>query len=149
MADYKRYCELRDARKVKDADVSRSTGIGKSTFSDWKSGRSLPKNDKLQLIADYFNVSLDYLTGKTDDSFVMMDGYLFNGANGTMIPLRDTYAQDSKPEAQDPAAVDFLRNQNTIKLSEDAIDVAAQYATRPPEIQEMIRMLLKYSEHQS
>ena len=46
-------------------------------------------------------------------------------------------------------AIDFLRNQNTIKLSDDAIDVAAQYATRPPEIQEMIRRLLKYSEHQS
>lgn len=59
---YEIYCKLRDERKVKDADVVRETGITKSTFSDWKNGRSKPKNDKLQKIADYFGVSLDYLT---------------------------------------------------------------------------------------
>lgn len=64
---YEIYCKLRDERNVKDSDVSKSTGITKSTFSDWKSGRSNPKNDKLQKIADYFGVTIDYLTtGKTE-----------------------------------------------------------------------------------
>lgn len=58
---YRTYCKLRDERKVKDADVVRETGITKSTFSDWKSGRSNPKQDKLQKIADYFGVTVDYL----------------------------------------------------------------------------------------
>lgn len=40
---YEIYCELRDARGMKDADVARETGITKSTFSDWKTGRSVPK----------------------------------------------------------------------------------------------------------
>lgn len=62
---YEIYCKLRDRRGLKDADVVRETGITKSTFSDWKSGRSNPKNDKLQKIADYFDVSLDYLTGNS------------------------------------------------------------------------------------
>lgn len=62
---YEIYCKLRDAKGVKDADVVRETGITKSTFSDWKSGRSKPKNEKLQKIADYFGVTVDYLmTGK-------------------------------------------------------------------------------------
>lgn len=62
---YEIYCKLRDETGVRDADVSKSTGITKSTFSDWKSGRSTPKQDKLQKIADYFGVSLEYLmTGK-------------------------------------------------------------------------------------
>ena len=59
---YEIYCKLKDERGVKDSDVVKATGITKSTFSDWKSGRSKPKNDKLQKIADYFGVSLDYLT---------------------------------------------------------------------------------------
>ena len=59
---YDIYCKLRDQRGVRDADVVNATGITKSTFSDWKSGRSNPKADKLQKIADYFGVSLDYLT---------------------------------------------------------------------------------------
>ena len=45
--------------------VSKETGIGASTFSDWKKGRSTPKQEKLQKIADYFGVSVEYLmTGK-------------------------------------------------------------------------------------
>ena len=47
--------------------VSKATGIAGSTFSDWKNGRSNPKQDKLQKIADYFGVSLEYLmTGKEE-----------------------------------------------------------------------------------
>lgn len=58
---YEIYCKLRDAKGYKDADVARGTGITKSTFSDWKNGRSSPKQDKLQKIADFFGVSIDYL----------------------------------------------------------------------------------------
>ena len=47
--------------------VAKATGIAASTFSDWKSGRSTPKQEKLQKIADYFGVTIDYLmTGKED-----------------------------------------------------------------------------------
>ena len=45
--------------------VGKETGIATSTLSDWKNGKSTPKQDKLKLIADYFGVSVDYLmTGK-------------------------------------------------------------------------------------
>ncbi|MDO4632989.1 MAG: helix-turn-helix transcriptional regulator [Eubacteriales bacterium] len=68
---YEIYQKIRDAKGLKDADVSRATGITKSTFSDWKSGRSNPKNDKLQKIADYLEVSIDYLsTGKADSYYL-------------------------------------------------------------------------------
>lgn len=66
---YEIYCKLRDSKGLKDSDIAKATGITKSTFSDWKNGRSKPKNAKLQKIADYFNVSLSYLsTGKEDTS---------------------------------------------------------------------------------
>ena len=64
---YEIYCKLRDQAHVKDADVVKATKITKSTFSDWKNGRSNPKLDKLQKIADYFGVTGDYLmTGKEE-----------------------------------------------------------------------------------
>lgn len=65
---YEVYCKLRDLRGVKDADVVRATGITKSTFSDWKSGRSEPKKEKLQKIADFFDVSLEYLMTGEDSN---------------------------------------------------------------------------------
>ena len=65
---YKNYCELRDKYNKKDSDVAKATGVTKSTFSDWKSGRSEPKREKLQKIADYFGVSLGYLMGVEEET---------------------------------------------------------------------------------
>jgi transcriptional regulator with XRE-family HTH domain len=41
--------------------VSKGTGIPGSTFSDWKSGKSSPKVDKLIKIADYLGIELEEL----------------------------------------------------------------------------------------
>lgn len=48
--------------------VSKDTGISQTTFSNWKSGRSIPKTDTMQKIADYFGITLDYLmTGNENE----------------------------------------------------------------------------------
>ena len=43
------------------ADVCKATGIRQSTISSWKSRRNLISGKNAQLIADYFNISVDYL----------------------------------------------------------------------------------------
>ena len=58
---YGRYCELRDSLGYRDSDVAKGTGITKSTFSDWKNGRSIPKDEKLKKIALFLDTSVDYL----------------------------------------------------------------------------------------
>lgn len=65
---YKKYAALRDEKGVTDYKVSVKTGITKSTFSDWKSGRSEPKLDKLKKIADYFGVSINYFLDDTKEA---------------------------------------------------------------------------------
>lgn len=47
--------------------MSKDTGISESLISNWKSGRQLPKYDSLNILADYFNVSGDFLLGRTDE----------------------------------------------------------------------------------
>lgn len=44
--------------------VSKSTGINQSTFSNWKLRRNLISAENGKKIAKYFGVSLDYLMGK-------------------------------------------------------------------------------------
>lgn len=45
--------------------VCKETGLTTATISNWKAGRYVPKQDKMQKIANYFGVSLEYLmTGK-------------------------------------------------------------------------------------
>ena len=60
---YKNYVLLRDKKGVTDSQVSKDTGITKSTFSDWKAGRYTPKVEKLKKLADYFGVGLEYFLG--------------------------------------------------------------------------------------
>ncbi|MEG0917637.1 MAG: XRE family transcriptional regulator [Myroides sp.] len=64
--------------------LSKDTGIPTSSLTDWKKGRSKPKLDKLQILADYFCVSVSYLSGETteraekkavNDNFVQLPLY--------------------------------------------------------------------------
>ena len=72
---YEKFLKLLELHNIKPADVARATGIYTSTFSDWKSGRSKPKMEKLQKIADYFGVPVSYFTDEEpkEDNFSARD----------------------------------------------------------------------------
>lgn len=57
---YNKYVALRNKKGITDYRVAMDTGITKSTFTDWKNGRSNPKIDKLKTISDYFGVPIEY-----------------------------------------------------------------------------------------
>ena len=64
---YDRYAKIRDIRGFTDYKVTKLAGIkGTATISNWKNGKYVPKDDKMQNIADVLDVSLDFLSGKTD-----------------------------------------------------------------------------------
>jgi len=56
---YETFKRLLEQKGVTAAQVARDTGISQVTFSDWKSGKSKPKADKLYKIAKYFGVPLE------------------------------------------------------------------------------------------
>lgn len=60
---YENFENLCKINNVKPNQVSKATGIHTATLTSWKQGKYTPKPEKLQLIADYFNVSVDYLLG--------------------------------------------------------------------------------------
>lgn len=53
--------ELVNKRGITLYALAKELGFAKSLFSDWKSGKSMPKTDKLIKIADYFGVTVEYL----------------------------------------------------------------------------------------
>ena len=61
---YEKYASLRDKKGVTDYEVSKQTGIATATLTSWKQGVYTPKVDKLLLLADYFEVPLDYFVRK-------------------------------------------------------------------------------------
>lgn len=58
---YEIFSSLLQKNGVTPYKVSKETGVSQSTLSDWKRGLSTPKLDKLQKIANYFGVTVNYL----------------------------------------------------------------------------------------
>ena len=50
--------------KCRPNNVMQALGLSAATATKWKNG-SIPNGDALQKVADYFNVSTDYLLGRT------------------------------------------------------------------------------------
>ena len=59
---YEIFEKLCQEKGVTPYRVGKETGIQTATLSEWKKGKYTPKANKLQKIADYFGVSLEYLT---------------------------------------------------------------------------------------
>lgn len=57
--------ELAKIRGISLSDLEIKLGLGKNSLYGLK--RNQPSAERLQLIADYFNVSTDYLLGRTDN----------------------------------------------------------------------------------
>ena len=63
---YKIFEALCNEHGVTPYRVCKDTGITTATISNWKAGRYVPKADKLQKIADYLGVSIEYLMNAKD-----------------------------------------------------------------------------------
>jgi len=59
--------DLRLNRNVQQNFVSETVGIAPRTLRGYENGSREPSIDKLIEIADFFDVSLDYLVGRSDD----------------------------------------------------------------------------------
>ena len=57
---YEKLQRLLDARGITAYQLAKETGIASARFSEWKRGRCKPKADKLQKIAEYFGVTIEY-----------------------------------------------------------------------------------------
>lgn len=55
--------QIMSIRGVKQVDVIQSTGITKGALSSYTTGRYIPKQDKIYILAKYFDVSEAWLMG--------------------------------------------------------------------------------------
>lgn len=66
MTVYERIESLRKERKISQGNLEKELGFSNGSISKWKT--SMPKPERLQKIADYFGVTVDYLmTGNESD----------------------------------------------------------------------------------
>ncbi len=75
--------ELRENINLSQNTLSQELGVSQGTVGMWETGERTPKLDVLNKIAKYFNVSIDYLVGNTDDKTqgIILDGVYFRIAS--------------------------------------------------------------------
>lgn len=61
-----RLSELMENREINQRELADEIGISKQTISFYVHGKRLPDIDNFSLICDFFNVSADYMLGKTE-----------------------------------------------------------------------------------
>ncbi|MCD7824168.1 MAG: helix-turn-helix domain-containing protein [Oscillospiraceae bacterium] len=59
--------KLRKDKDVTQSQVCDTTGINRINYSGYENEKATPNAETLVRIADYFEVSVDYLMGRTDD----------------------------------------------------------------------------------
>lgn len=57
--------DLREDLDLRQIDVSQATGIDQKTLSNYETGKTNPDSYALMKLADYFDVTIDYLVGRT------------------------------------------------------------------------------------
>ena len=116
-----------DLRKISAAEISRRSGIDRSSLSHYLNGDYYPKTEKIEKIADALNVPASYLFGFTDDMEFSSDPELNE--------LMDKLIRMTQPGSFGP-----------VTISRDDYDLVVAYHNADPLIQSAVRKLLDLPE---
>lgn len=136
--------QLRQARRLTQVELAKRLGISSAAVSMYESGQREPNFETEELIADFFNVDIDYLRGKRDTTteIVTPDTHLLfqiykrldarsremvtayaQGVYDTMqenrllIPQDDQEQEEAPELEQDPVEEPELEADDKIKLN--------------------------------
>ena len=67
MSDFKtRFKELREASELTQVEIAEKLGLSRSRIGMYETGKREPDYVTLEMIADFFNVDIDFLLGRSD-----------------------------------------------------------------------------------
>lgn len=66
--------QLRISRGLNQVELAKKLSVTKQTVSNWENDNIQPSIDMLERMADFFNVSTDYLLGREDVTKISTEG---------------------------------------------------------------------------
>lgn len=132
MADFaSRLKQLRTERDLLQKELADKVDIPRSTIAAWESGNRTPELGSAQALADFFEVSLDYLMARTNDP------------HGTFLPTPDpnaaAVAKIAAALTEEPELAEFW---DEISRREDLFLMFKQVRDLSPEsIRKIIRVI--------
>ncbi|CAM2998609.1 helix-turn-helix transcriptional regulator [Hathewaya histolytica] len=115
--------KLRKEKGLTQEALAQILFIDKSSISKYEKGKHIPENDLMQRIADYFEVSTDYLLGRTDVKKRANSNSLFDGTKNISTATKILF--DNNDEVKDENlllnyALKVLKeNYNNLESKED------------------------------
>lgn len=58
--------ELRKEKGLRQSELATTLHVSQQAVGSWETGRTVPGADTLNILADYFNVTTDYLLGRPE-----------------------------------------------------------------------------------
>ena len=143
---YDNFIKLCKQRGVTPSAVMRTIGLNKSSASYWKKGTT-PSSDTLRKLADYFGVSMDYLSGNVwDPKYVLRESDALGVTGHTVLP--DDLQVDKKEIIFGNGPHKYVRADD-FEEGLDKLSDAAKSALEPPKVTEKKEQLLNILEELS
>lgn len=78
----KRLKQLRKEKKISQEELASILQLSRATYAQYEIDRRIPEYGTLEKMADYYDISLDYLVGRSDYRRIMKDNqWLFDQLN--------------------------------------------------------------------
>lgn len=101
--------KLREDKNISQAQLAKKLGVQRSTICLYENGKRLPSYDILLNLADYFNVSVDYLLGR--DAASSVDNEIRQRPN---YELSEKFAHEYANLLEDKHFIDTVKLYNAI-----------------------------------
>lgn len=82
---YKKYVALCNAANKSPSAVAIEIGLSKTAVHGWKTGRSNPTDATVQKVANYFNVTVEYLTTERQKELTANNGELSEREKANLV----------------------------------------------------------------
>lgn len=96
--------QLRLERKISQMQLASAINSSQASITDWELGKKEPRPEMLIAMADFFDVSLDYLCGRSDVPYIVRS---YITRNGEVICFTTETPSDQPIEGRTPETVSF------------------------------------------
>lgn len=85
---------LRTSKNLRQEDIANYLSVAKSTYSYWESGKIEINNENLFRLADYFDVTIDYLLGRDEKKLDTFAGVELNEKQRAFMEMAQSLDDD-------------------------------------------------------
>lgn len=96
--------QLRLERKISQMQLASAINSSQASITDWELGKKEPRPEMLIAMADFFDVSLDYLCGRSDVPYIVRS---YITRNGEVICFTTETPSDQPIEGRAAETVSF------------------------------------------